>query len=198
MTKTGAIILAAGMSKRMETPKLLLPLNGAPMIYHPIALALQQKLNPIVVIAGQYIEEIKNVLKNCSEITYVYNPDYQSGMASSLKLGIQTIAGQVDAAMIFLGDQPFVHKQVVRSLQVEYENEKDNGVWIVRPCYAGQQGHPILFDHNLFGHFATIKGDEGGRSIIRSHKNYLKLIDFSEILWGMDIDTPEDYEKVRK
>ena len=198
MAKVGAIILAAGMSKRMGTHKLLLPVNGAPMIYHPIALAVQQKLNPIVVIAGQYIEEIRNVMKDCPDITFLYNPDYQRGMASSLKLGIEALGNQVDAAMIFLGDQPFVHEQVICSIRTEYENEKDNGVWIVRPCYRGQQGHPILFDHNLFGHFATIHGDEGGRSIINSHKEYLKLINFSEQYWGMDLDTPEEYEKVRE
>lgn len=198
MIKTGAIILAAGMSKRMGTPKLLLPLNGAPIIYHSIALALQEKLYPIVIIAGQYIEEIRNVMKDCPEITFLYNPDYQSGIASSLKLGIGALCNQVDAAMIFLGDQPFVHEQVIRSIRTEYEKDKDKGISIVRPRYAGQQGHPILFDSDLFGHFATIEGDEGGRSIISSHKDYLKLIDFSEHLWGMDIDTPDDYEKIRK
>ncbi len=197
MGKTGAIILAAGMSKRMRSAKLLLPLNGAPMIHYPIALALQQKLNPIVVVAGQYIDEIRSAV-DCPEITYLYNPDYKSGIASSLKLGIKELTNQVDAAMIFLGDQPFVHEQVVRSIRTIYENEKDSGVRIVRPRYAGQQGHPILFHHDMFRYFTSLNGDEGGRNIIKSHKDCLELIDFSEPLWGMDIDTPEDYEKVRK
>ena len=198
MAKIGAIILAAGMSKRMGSPKLLLPLNGHPVIYHPIALAMQQELHPIVVITGQYIEEMSKVMKGNKDITFLYNPDYKSGISSSLKLGIKTLANHVDAAMIFLGDQPFVHEQVVRSIQTVYENERENGKWIVRPRYAGQPGHPILFDHHLFENFLSLNGDEGGRSIINSHKECLKLIDFSEQLWGMDIDTSEDYEKVRK
>ena len=198
MAKIGAIILAAGMSKRMGSPKLLLPLNGHPIIHYPIALAKQQKLHPIMVIAGQYIEEISKVMKDSTDITFLYNPNYQSGISSSLKLGIEALTNQVDAVMIFLGDQPFVHEQVVRSIQTEYENERENGRWIVRPRYAGQPGHPILFDHELFGDFVTLNGDEGGRSIIRSHKDRLELIDFSEHLWGMDIDTSEDYEKVRR
>ena len=198
MAKIGAIILAAGMSRRMGSPKLLLPLNGQPIIHHPISLAMQQELHPIVVVAGQYIEEISKGMKDAKEITFLYNPDYQEGISSSLKLGIKTIANDVDAAIIFLGDQPFVRESVIRSIVAEYEKDRENSKWIVRPRYAGQPGHPILFDRKLFGDFATINGDVGGRTIIKSHKDRLKFIDFSEQLWGMDIDTPEDYEKVRK
>lgn len=197
MSKIGAIILAAGMSKRMGMPKLLLPLNGEPLISYSISLALKQKLNPIVVIAGQYIKEIEKVI-DCDFVTYLYNPDYQSGMASSLKLGIEAVSSQVEAAMIFLGDQPFVPDQVVHTLLTEYERNKEKGIHIVRPRYVGELGHPILFDTRLFEHFTKIEGDEGGRSIIVNHKEQLKIIDFSECLWGMDVDTPEDYKRVVK
>ena len=197
MSKIAAVILAAGMSKRMGKPKHLLPLNGEPLIYYSITLALQQNLHPIVVIAGQHKKEIEKVIQ-CDNVTYLYNPDYQSGMASSLKLGIEAVSYEADAAMIFLGDQPFVPIQVVQALIKEYELNKDQGVCIVRPRYAGELGHPILFDGRLFEHFNKIDGDEGGRSIIRNHKEQLKIIDFSESLWGMDVDTPEDYERAVK
>ena len=71
MSKIGAVILAAGMSKRMGKPKLLLPVNGAPLIYYPISLALQQKLNPVVVIAGKYMKKIEKVIVGCDEVTYL-------------------------------------------------------------------------------------------------------------------------------
>ena len=198
MSKIGAVILAAGMSKRMGKPKLLLPVNGAPLIYYPISLALQQKLNPVVVIAGKYIKKIEKVIVGCDEVTYLFNPDYESGMASSLKLGIEAISDQVDAVMIFLGDQPLVPNEVVQTLIMEYELNKKKGIRIVRSRYQGELGHPILFDSSLLQHFNHIKGDEGGRSIISNHKEQLKIIDFSQYYWGMDVDTPEDYERVGK
>ena len=198
MSKIGAVILAAGMSKRMGKPKLLLPVNGEPILYYSISLALQQKLNPIVVIAGKYMKNIEKVIVGNEHVTYLYNPDYESGMASSLKLGIEALSGQVDAVMIFLGDQPFVPNEVAQTLIKEYENTKDKGVRIVRPRYRGELGHPILFDGSLLEHFKHIKGDEGGRSIISKHKKHLEIIDFSEFYWGIDVDTPEDYERVGK
>ena len=190
--------MAAGMSKRMGKPKLLLPVNGEPILYYSISLALQQKLNPIVVIAGKYMKRIEKVIVGNEYVTYLYNPDYESGMASSLKLGIGALSGQVDAVMIFLGDQPFVPNEVVQTLITEYEHNKDKGVRIVRPRYGGELGHPILFDGSLLQHFNNINGDEGGRSIINNHKEHLKVVDFSGNYWGMDIDTPEDYERARK
>lgn len=198
MSKIGAVILAAGMSKRMGKPKLLLTLKGMPLIYYSISLAVQQKLNPIVVIAGKHMKKVEKVIVDYNNVTYILNPEYESGMASSLKIGIEAVKGQVDAVMVFLGDQPFVPNEVVQTLITEYEHNKDKGVRIVRPRYGGELGHPILFDGSLLEHFNNIKGDEGGRSIINNHKEYLKIIDFSEIYWGMDVDTPEDYERARK
>jgi len=194
MSKVGAIILAAGMSKRMGKPKLLLPLKGAPLIYYPISLALRNQLIPVGVIAGQYMNEIQKEMNELTNITYIYNPQFESGMASSLKLGIQAVDKQVDAVMIFLGDQPFVPDVVIEALLKEYELNKENGVHIIRPCYDGELGHPILFDKRLFNEFDEITGDEGGRSIIKANKDRLKIIDFPNRQWGLDIDTPEEYE----
>ena len=198
MTKIGAVILAAGMSSRMGSSKQLLPLHGKPLIYYPISQAFRQNFDPIVVIAGKYIKEIEKVMIDYKNVTYLYNQDHQTGMASSLKLGIEAVSNQVDAVFIFLGDQPFVPDEVVQKVIEEYKHHRTNGVRIVRPFYDGKPGHPILFDASLFEQFQHISGDEGGRNIIRRHQEQLKLIDFSNSLWGMDVDTPEDYERVKK
>lgn len=144
------------------------------------------------------MKEIEKVIVDCNNVSFLYNPDYQSGMASSLKLGIEAVGQQVDAALIFLGDQPFVPDGVVKALIEEFERNRMDGVRIVRPRYDGEPGHPILFDATLFEQFQHIHGDEGGRNIIRKHQEQLELIDFSKSLWGVDIDTPEDYERVRR
>ena len=109
MVNIGALILAAGKSTRMGKPKLLLPFKGAPLITHPVALAIRNQLQPIVCITGGYEEEIAKVLAHFQEhITIKHNLHYENGMASSLKEGIQILQGKVDAVIIFLGDQIFV------------------------------------------------------------------------------------------
>ena len=109
MVKIGALILAAGKSTRMGKPKLLLRFKGAPLITHPVSLAIQSQLQPIVCMTGGYEEEIAKVLGHFQKhITIKHNPHYESGMASSLKEGIHAFKGKVDAVLIFLGDQPLL------------------------------------------------------------------------------------------
>ena len=194
MVKIGALILAAGKSTRMGKPKLLLPFKGAPILNHPVSLAIRNQLQPIVCITGGYEEQIANVLAHFQEhITIKHNPHYESGMASSLKEGIHALQGKVDAVIIFLGDQPLVPNKVIQTIIQEYKANKEKGVKIVRPIYDQQIGHPILFDSGLFHEFEALHGDEGGKGIIQQYKDDLKLIHFPNNDWGIDIDTPEEY-----
>ncbi len=195
MPRVGAIILAAGMSTRMGVPKFLLPIQSQPMIHYPIKLALQYKLNPILIIAGRHLNEIKEATSFFPGITYVHNEHYQTGMASSLKKGIEGMQGKVDAAMIFLADQPFIPGFVVKSMLEAYMD----GSLIIRPCFAGQDSHPVLFDASLFPLFAKLQGDEGGRRIINHQPSSgVKRLFFEDSEAGLDIDTPEDYQKYHK
>ena len=194
MVNIGALIVAAGKSTRMGKPKLLLPFKGAPLITHPVSLAIQNQLQPIVCITGGYEERLTQALTPFHEnITINYNPHYESGMASSLKEGIHALQGKVDAVIIFLGDQPLVPNKVIQTIIQEYKANKEKGVKIVRPIYNQQIGHPILFDSGLFHEFEALHGDEGGKGIIQQYKDYLKLIHFPNSDWGIDIDTPEEY-----
>lgn len=196
MVSIGAVILAAGMSKRMGQPKLLMKVNGKTLVHYPIMLATFHHLQPIVVIAGKYIEEMKKSLKVTQTVDFVFNHDYESGMASSLKLGIQTVEAKVDAVIVFLADQPFIPNEVVQSLMEQYMLHKEEGVKIVRPSYDGVLGHPILFDRSLFNEFKHINGDQGGRNIIQNYRQSMKIVSFHNRNWGMDIDTREEYEEV--
>ena len=199
MTNIGALILAAGKSSRMGKPKLLLPFKGAPIVTHAVSLAIRNQLHPIVCVTGGYEGEVKHVLARFGEnATIHYNPDFESGMASSLKEGIHALQGKVDAVIIFLGDQPLVPDFVVQTIIQEYNASKEKGVKIIRPIYNEQIGHPLLFDRNLFHEFETLFGDEGGKRIVQQHKDDLKLIHFPNSDWGIDIDTPEEYMTLLK
>ncbi|MFB5282524.1 NTP transferase domain-containing protein [Peribacillus sp. Hz7] len=192
MSKIGAVILAAGMSKRMGKPKLLLPLHGTPLFHYVLKASIYHSLDPIVLIAGPYIEEMRKLPHELRQIEVLYNPNYATGMASSLKLGMEAMKGRVDAAIIFLADQPFVPAEVVQTLIKQYKKTRKEGIRIVRSAYEGVVGHPILFDAELFSAFDSIDGDQGGKPIIQAHQDRMKIVSFDYSMWGRDIDTPED------
>ena len=199
MVKIGAVILAAGESRRMGKPKLLLPLDGASLINYPVSLAIESGLEPIVVIGGRHIAELEKELATFSPyISIKANPRYEEGMSSSLQEGIRALDSKVDAALIFLGDQPFVPKTVVDIIIKEFTVNREQGIRIVRPLYQRLLGHPILFDSSLFNLFDTLQGDEGGKRIIQNHKEHVQFIDFPNKSWGLDIDTPLDYARLQR
>ncbi|OIK14988.1 hypothetical protein BIV60_10675 [Bacillus sp. MUM 116] len=195
MPKIGAIILASGMSRRMGQPKLLLPLGGKPLFRYPIELAKRQQLYPIVFVAGEHFEVFKIHAADLAEVEFIKNENYRTGMSSSLKLGIEKIEGRVNAAFIFLADQPFVQDLVVQTSIQEYEKEMSKGgVRIVRPQYMSDLGHPILLDKSLFSEFLGLEGDQGGKEIIKKYQVNTRILNFTESIWGMDIDTAQDYQ----
>ncbi|WP_164489618.1 NTP transferase domain-containing protein [Rummeliibacillus sp. TYF005] len=195
MCKIGAIILAAGQSKRMGEPKLFLPFQDTPIIHYPIEMAVQHKLEPIVVVGGKYYDQLKEELKPFyPSLSLIYNEQHANGMSTSLIEGINSIDGDLDAVLIFLGDQPLVAHQVVEKLIDTYQKNRENGIYIVRPRYEQQPGHPILFDRSLFNQFQNLKGDEGGKSIIKANKEHLQYVDFEQTDWNLDIDTKQDYK----
>ncbi|PEZ80594.1 nucleotidyltransferase family protein [Bacillus sp. AFS017274] len=197
MPKVGAIILAAGMSIRMGEPKLLLPLRGQPLFLHAIDSILGSRMQPIYLVAGKYIEEIRQDSEDYPELKIIHNPNYADGMSTSLKLGVQSIKEHVDAVMIFLADQPLISRNIIQSLIDKYIECKDEGVRIVRPKYKGEAGHPILVDAVLLNEFHSINGDQGGKSIIKKYDAVTETVSFDNSMWGFDIDTPEDFQKVK-
>lgn len=192
MPNVGALILGAGMSKRMGEPKLLLSLKGKPLFRYSVEAAVASHLNPIILVGGQHVDEFRKKLADLPNVEIIANPYYQTGMSSSIKIGIKALEGRAEAAIIFLADQPLVPQLVIEKLLEKYRSCRQDGVLIVRPQYNGRQGHPVLFDAQLFKEFEKIQGDEGGKSIIKRYQDRMKLIDFENSIWNADIDTYED------
>jgi molybdenum cofactor cytidylyltransferase len=194
MLRIGAVILAAGMSRRMGVPKLFLDFRGKPLFLYSVECAIDSQLDPILIVGGEHIELLQDHTKDLS-VEVLKNPAYTEGMAASLKLGIEALDGRVDALLVFLADQPFVPPMLIKKLLQTYMACRSNGIRVVRPQYNGIPGHPVLFDADLFVEFSDLQGDEGGRLIIKRHAEKLKLIPAENPLWGADIDTPDDWKK---
>jgi molybdenum cofactor cytidylyltransferase len=193
MNDIGAIILAAGMSKRMGQPKQFLNLHGKPMFRHAVETAVHSGLRPVVVVGGEQTGLLKEHIRDLPAIV-IHNPNFAKGLSSSLKAGVKAIQDKVSAAFIFLADQPFIPVTVVQQLRESYEVAKEKNIKIIRPRYASVPGHPVLFDAEIFPELLCIEGDRGAQQVIQQHLAELQYVDFDNPLWGVDIDTPEEWQ----
>ncbi len=162
--KIAAIVLAAGQSRRAGGQnKLLAELGDAPMINHVVRSAVESDACQVIVVTGHEAELVQKSLENYrAEI--VFNPDYVSGMASSLRIGIQAVAREMDGALILLGDMPLVGNAQINQLITEFDpaTERD----IVVPYKDGRRGNPVLWSARYFPVLKALTGDTGGRGLI--------------------------------
>lgn len=205
---TAAIILAAGSSSRMGggRHKLILPLDGRPVLAHVIDASLASQAHPIVVVLGHQSAQVRSQIEHYTtdnEVTLIENAQYHQGMSSSLRTGIRTLlandyknkqhANQVDSALILLGDQPLITPGIIDMLITAY---RTTGRPIAAPLYKGKRGSPVLFDKSLFTELIEVTGDEGGRSVLERHRDEVELIEMGDAQANFDMDTWEAYEQV--
>jgi molybdenum cofactor cytidylyltransferase len=185
-----AILLAAGQSKRMGKPKQLMPLGKHTLLEQAVDNLLNSSVGETIVVVGHKAEEITEIIAK-KPVKIVLNPDYQQGMSTSIIAGLIMVDPRSRAVMLALGDQPLVASRTINQL---IEAFKKNKKGIAVPTYQGRRGHPIIFDIKYKSELFKLKGDIGGREIIRDHPDdVLKVAVDSESVVS-DIDTQEDYK----
>ena len=122
------------------------------------------------------------------------NADYAAGQSTSLRAGIAALGSEADAAMVLLGDQPFVSAAIVERLVAEWRASRAP---IVAPVYAGQRGNPVLFTRTVFPELLAVQGDQGARAVLAADQSRIRLIPFEDPRPLADIDTQEDYKRLR-
>lgn len=184
-----AIILAAGESRRMGEPKMLLPYKGKTIIEKVIENVLSSNIEKVLVVTGAEHETIINAISE-SEVTHCYNEQYREGMLSSVKCGFRSLPDNADCALIFQGDQPFIDSVTINKI-INAWKESDKGIAI--PVYKGKRGHPILIASKYRNEIENLNTDEGLHALPRKfHEDVLEVdTDAPEIL--RDIDTREEY-----
>lgn len=187
----GCIILAAGASRRLGQPKQLVPIDGQPMLARVTEAALATPgLWPVVVVLGAHKEVIRPSIVRLP-VQIADNPAWAEGMASSLRIGLDTIAQfsrNIDAVLITLCDQPdLTTDTLTRLLQAHRQNACD----VVAARYGGHIGAPAIVRRPLFAAMAHLTGDEGARQIFQHlPPAAIAAVDFPELV--RDIDTPAD------
>lgn len=191
-----AIVLTAGESSRMGSPKALLSFEGKPFIERIVTVLKASKVGKIVVVLGFHAEEIKPRIRQLP-VSIVVNRDYAKGQLSSMIAAIQSLeaeqAGEkVDGALIHLVDHPFLNRSLIdEMIDVFYESKK----LIVVPRYKGRRGHPVLFAQRLFSELLSAPLDQGAKVVVHSHRDETLEIDTEDEGVVIDIDTPEEYRK---
>ena len=141
-------------------------------------------------------KEIASLLRRAGRpVHLVVNEAYAQGQSTSLRAGIAALGHSVAAAVVLLGDQPFVTPAIVGRLLAAWQN--GDGA-IVAPVYAGQRGNPVLFARTVFSELLAVQGDQGARSVLAANRERVTLVPFEDARPLADIDTPEEYERLRQ
>jgi molybdenum cofactor cytidylyltransferase len=186
-----AVVLAAGLSRRMGAQKLLLPFGGKTVIAHIVDQLLASTVGKVHVVVGHQAEQISRELSG-RPVSIVNNPSYKSGMLSSVRCGLQGLPQQCQAVLVALGDQPSITPELIdQMLQYFAMTEKR----ILVPLYNGKRGHPLLFSELYRDEILTQYDDVGLRGLLHSHSDDIFELAVSTASVLCDMDYPEDYRR---
>ena len=191
--RTAGSILAAGESTRFGQPKQLLDWKGEPFVRRIAETALGAGLAPVVVVTGSNAEAVENAVRGL-DVKIVRNAAWQSGQASSIVAGVASLPENIGGCLFLLADQPQVGTEIIHALT---ESHARNLSPVIAPLVMEERrANPVLFDRVTFADLLQLKGDVGGRAIFHKYKvDYLPWHNETLLL---DIDTPEDYERLRR
>lgn len=184
------LLLAAGGGRRLGgRPKALLPHRGRPLVEHAVRVLREGGCATVHVVLGAQAGDVRAraALPGC---VLVDNPDWEQGMGSSLRAGLDSLAGTgARAALVSLVDQPGIGPEAVARVLAAYEGEES----LVCAAYDGVRGHPVLFGAaHWTGIAATATGDRGARAYLKEHRTAIALVECGDVARPFDIDTEAD------
>ncbi|HUV54307.1 MAG TPA: nucleotidyltransferase family protein [Candidatus Krumholzibacteriaceae bacterium] len=187
--KVSAVVLAAGLSRRMGANKLLLKIGGKTVLEHILDRLIDYET---VVVTGHSPNKIMGVVGRY-DVKTVHNPDYEKGMTTSFQTGLRAIDS--DAAFMVLSDTFGFSGTLLRRMEDELRGHPE--ALLVSPVYKGRRGHPVLVRSPLFREFLELGSDETMKDVVDRHETEHRYIE-GDVWTVTDLDTPEDYEKVRR
>ena len=189
------VIIAAGESKRLGSPKQILLLEKDSMLNRLIKMVQKAVDFPIYLVLGANAKKIKAQLP-ITNLNIVENNEWQEGMGSSIRIGVQAVidsANKHDGVLILVCDQPYLSESSIKDL---IALQAINNTAIAASFYANIAGTPALFHQSVFSDLLALKGDQGAKRIIQERDQELAKLQFEKGV--LDIDTPEDYQQLLK
>ena len=186
-----AIILAAGESKRMGRPKMLLPWGTTTVLGQVISTFRQAGVDQILVVTGGAHQQVEQVVHQYGAQS-VFNDSYSSGeMLSSLQLGLTAQTAQVQATLIGLGDQPQIQVGTVELICATFRDKKSK---LIVPSYQHRRGHPWLVERSLWKELLTLRSPQSPRDFLNKHAKEIEYVTVNTPTVLADLDTPQDYQ----
>ena len=196
--KIAGLLLAAGSSTRMGSPKQLLHVQGVTLLERILNEALKSELDKIILILGHQSKEIKKALGQIivhKKLRVIENPRYRQGISSSIATGLSETEDNYDHVMILLADLPHVTSRLINLLIHRYlESRLPIGAIQVK----SKRSHPVIFGRPLYNELRKLQGDMGARALFQKYRDRACLVQPDFFYDDMDIDTEEDYAEFER
>ncbi len=187
-----AVVLAAGLSRRMGQPKMVLPWGNQTVIGNVVSTLRAAGVHSITVVTGASARLVEKALET-TPVTIVFNPHYANGdMLYSIQAGLASLLPDVQTALVVLGDQPQLEGETVSGMVNLYLQEKAP---LIVPSYRMRRGHPWLIGRGLWDEILHLAPPETMRDFFRKHADRIRYVEVNSPSVLSDLDTPEDYEK---
>ena len=191
-----AILLAAGLSKRLGRNKLLLPLGDETVLRKTAKAVLASAVSEVILVTGHEHEKVKQAVSGLN-VRLKHNPRYAEGQSTSMIAGIEAASEEAEAYLFVLGDQPLLTPEIVNGLIARYGESRPDAL-VAAPVFKGRRGNPVLFAASLRDELLRASGDAGGRGIIKrletESPGRIVFLELPNDDIFLDIDTEEDYE----
>jgi nicotine blue oxidoreductase len=186
--RVAGVLLAAGAGSRLGTPKALVEVAGVRLVDRGTGLLRAGGADPVVVVTGAAPVTLPGVIT-------VFNPDWATGMGSSLAAGLRSVPNDCAAAVVALVDQPLVGPAAVRRLIGAYAS----GAGVAVAAYHGRPRNPVLLAREHWGEVIDLAaGDTGARPFLRAHQELVTLVECADTGQPDDVDTPEDLARLTR
>jgi nicotine blue oxidoreductase len=199
------LLLAAGGGRRLGgRPKALLEYGGRPLVEHAARVLREGGCGPVHIVLGAAAEDVRE-RADLSGCTVTVNPDWAEGMGSSLRAGLESLAGTgpgtgpgtatgARAVVVALVDQPGIGAAAVARVVAAYRSPSS----LASAAYDGKRGHPVLLGAEHWrGVAANAVGDQGARAYLKQHESEIRLVECGDVADPADIDTPDDLRLLR-
>jgi molybdenum cofactor cytidylyltransferase len=192
---SAGIVLAAGASRRMGSPKQLLPIDGRPLLEVVVTAACASRLDEVVVVLGANAEAIRDTVA-WGRARTVVNQEHEQGMSTSLRAGVCALDASVDRAVVVLGDQPDVSAALIDRL---LDEQQRSGLPAAALSFDGLLHPPVVMRRELWPDLMSLQGDIGCRALIRARPELVVAVPIDTPLHHpVDIDTPEDFARLAR
>lgn len=195
--KIGAVILAAGGSTRLGSPKQLLEYGGQTLVRRAVRAAWEAGCRPVVAVLGAASDRVEDALAG-SDAWITINPAWELGMGLSVKFGVETLdidgAGRADAALLMVCDQPLIGQCSLEKLCEAFRQAAEPDAAVIAAAYHGTVGVPAIFGRAHFPELCNLPHDSGAKPVLMRHRASVVEVPLPEA--AIDIDTREQYERL--